>query len=130
MRYIDTSVLVAYLTQEANSPTAPLAVSTWTEVELLSALGLKIRTRQLTKSAATGIVDKYRQSISLHLCRLPVMNSDHVRASMLLDGWKSSLRAGDSLHLAISSARGATVYIHLIVAWPTRALLGIAVKLL
>jgi predicted nucleic acid-binding protein len=84
----------------------------------------------LTKSAATGIVDKYSQSISLHLCHLPVMNSDHVRASMLLDGWKSSLRAGDSLHLAISSARGATVYTLDRGMANAGALLGIAVKLL
>jgi uncharacterized protein with PIN domain len=47
MRYVDTSVLVAYLTPETNSsiaeafmlsPGAPLAVSSLAEVELVSAL--------------------------------------------------------------------------------------------
>ena len=53
MRYVDTSVLIAYLTRETGSDVAeafmrsqgePLAISSWTEVELLSAFGLKVRT--------------------------------------------------------------------------------------
>jgi predicted nucleic acid-binding protein len=42
MRYVDTSVIIAYLTPEVHSPAAqafmlsagePLAISSWTEVE-------------------------------------------------------------------------------------------------
>jgi hypothetical protein len=48
MRYVDTSVLLAYLPPESGSAVAeefmlsegtPLAISSWSEVELLSALG-------------------------------------------------------------------------------------------
>ncbi|MYM69622.1 PIN domain-containing protein [Pseudoduganella sp. FT55W] len=119
MRYIDTSVLVAYLTREAHSVEAeafmlsqgtPLVMSTWTEVEFLSALGKKLRTKQLTKSLADSIVHQYRQSISSHVRLIPVTDADLKRAAMLLDGWKTSVRAADSLHLAISSGHGATTY--------------------
>lgn len=50
MRYVDTSVLLAYLTPEIGSALAEafmlsegsaLAISSWTELELWSALGVK-----------------------------------------------------------------------------------------
>jgi len=61
MRYADTSVLLAYLTPEVHSRAAeafmphagdPIAISGWTEVELLSGLGLKLRTAQLNEAEA------------------------------------------------------------------------------
>lgn len=139
MRYIDTSVLVAYLTREANSVAAeafmlsrgtPLVISTWTEVEFFSALGKKLRTKQLTKSLVGSIVNQYRQSISPHVHLIPVTDVDHKRAAMLLDGWQTSLRAADSLHLAISSAYGATTYTLDRGMALAGATLGIAVTLL
>ena len=119
MRYIDTSVLIAYLVRETGSaaaealmlsPGMPLAVSTWSEVELLSAIGIKLRTRQLTETVAYGVVDMYRRSIlpSLHL--IAVTDADHRQSAALLNGWRSGLRAGDSLHLAIAQAHRATIY--------------------
>jgi len=101
MRYLDTSVLVAYLANEANSLVAetfllsqgaPFAISTWVEVEFLSALSHKIRTRQLTKLVADGIVRKYRQSILPHFRLIPIADSDHVRAARLrgIDGKKQA----------------------------------------
>ena len=36
--------------------------------------------------------------------------AEHRRAVLLLEGWHTTLRAGDGLHLAIASANGATVY--------------------
>ncbi|MRW90349.1 PIN domain-containing protein [Duganella sp. FT80W] len=139
MRYLDTSVLVAYLTHEANSLAAeafmlsagaPLAISTWTEVEFFSALGRKLRSGQLTKFVANGIVDKYRNSICANLRLIAVTDADHVYAKTLLDGWKSGLCAGDSLHLAISSAYGATTYTFDRGMAIAGAILGISVILL
>ena len=61
MRYLDTSVLLAFLVPEAGSNAAealmtsegaPLVVSSWSEVELMSALGVKIRTGQITEREA------------------------------------------------------------------------------
>lgn len=119
MRYVDTSVLVAYLTPEINSAAAekfmmsagaPLAVSSWSEVELMSALGVKIRSKQLTMEAAHDVIDSYSRLVSPQLEHLDVADMDHRQAMILLDGWHTALRAGDSLHLAIASAHRATIY--------------------
>jgi hypothetical protein len=42
----------------------PLAISSWTDVELLSALGVKVRMRQLSKAAANEVVDTYGRFIA------------------------------------------------------------------
>lgn len=119
MRYVDTSVLIAYLVPETDSALAEqfmlsdgarLAISSWTEVELLSALGLKVRTRQLKTAAAHEVVDTYSRLVAPQLYRLSVEDDDHRQAVVLLDGWRTALRAGDGLHLAIAAAHGATVY--------------------
>lgn len=119
MRYIDTSVLVAYLTKESSSmaaenlmrsPGPPIAVSSWTEVELLSALGIKLRTKQISPAVADAIVKVYKNSVFPFLQYLSVTDADHREAYALLSGWRSALRAGDSLHLAIAKLRRAPVF--------------------
>ncbi|MDD5296969.1 MAG: type II toxin-antitoxin system VapC family toxin [Rhodocyclaceae bacterium] len=119
MRYVDTSVLVAYLTPETKSeaaeafmrsPGEPLAISTWTEVELLSALGVKVRTGQLPRAGAEAVLDAYSHLVSPQLRHLPVDDSDHRRTLLLLNGWQTALKAGDGLHLAIAANRSATIY--------------------
>ena len=119
MRYVDTSVLLAYLMPESGSQAAevfmmsagePLAVSSWTEVELLSALGVKLRSRQLTEGAARAVLDAYSRLVSPQLRHLAVDDADPRQTLMLLDGWRTALRAGDALHLAIAQANGATLY--------------------
>ncbi len=68
MRYIDTSVLLAFLLPEAGSGAAdalmtsngdPLVVSSWSEVELVSALGVKNRTRQIAEREAISALGAY-----------------------------------------------------------------------
>ncbi|HZV66656.1 MAG TPA: type II toxin-antitoxin system VapC family toxin [Telluria sp.] len=119
MRYVDTSVLIAYLTPEVGSADAekfmlsagePLAISSWSEVELLSALGVKIRSKQLSKAAVLDAIDSYSRFVSPQLEHLEVVDMDHRQAVILLEGWRTALRAGDGLHLAIAVAHGATVY--------------------
>jgi predicted nucleic acid-binding protein len=119
MRYVDTSIIIAYLTPEAHSHAAqafmrsagdPLTISSWSEVELMSALGVKLRTRQFSDVRANDVIDSYSRLVSPHLDRLDVEDADHRNAAMLLHGWQTALRAGDALHLAIAAARGATVY--------------------
>ena len=119
MRYVDTSILIAYLTPEAGSAAAkafmlsagePLAISSWSELELLSALGVKLRTKQLTDAQAKDVIDVYVRLISPQFRRLAVLDADHRNAAVLLSGWQTTLRAGDALHLAIAAGHSATVF--------------------
>lgn len=139
MRYIDTSVIIAYLTPEAHSGVAqtfmlsagePLAISSWSEVELLSALGVKLRTGQLFDAQAHDVVHTYSRLVAPNLRRISVQDADLRNAALLLTGWKTGLRAGDGLHLAIAAAHSATVFTldHGLVA--AGAGLGIPVTLL
>lgn len=88
MRYVDTSVLIAYLTPGAGSAVAeafmlsvgePLAISSWSEVELLSALGVKVRTRQLSKTAANDVVDTYSRLVAPSCIVFPLRMLINVR---------------------------------------------------
>lgn len=119
MRYVDTSVLIAYLMPEPASAAAeqfmlsagePLAISSWTEAELLSALGIKLRTGKLDMPAAGDVIDTYSRLVAPNFTRLAIDEADHRQAIALLEGWHTSLRSGDGLHLAIAAAHGATVY--------------------
>ena len=110
MRYIDTSVLMAFLLPETGSQraerlmTSPgdvLAFSSWTEVELLSALGIQVRRKRITRSGARKAVDAFASLVAPALLRLAVDDNDHRMAAHMLDGWQTSLRAGDALHLAL-----------------------------
>jgi hypothetical protein len=49
-----------------------LAISSWSEVELLSALGVKLRTRQLTADQAHDVNDSYDRLISAHLFHIDI----------------------------------------------------------
>ncbi len=119
MRYVDTSVLLAYLTRETfsepaerflRSAGAPLAFSSWTETELMSALGVKIRTGQLSHVAAEAVCNAWSERVAPCMLRLTVLDDHHRAAAHLLRGWPGTLRAGDALHLAIAHAHGATLH--------------------
>ncbi len=110
MRYIDTSVLMAFLLPESGSqlaerlmtsPGDALAFSSWTEVELLSALGIQIRRKLITRRGARKAVDAFANLVAPALVRLAVDDNDHRMATHMLDGWQTGLRAGDALHLAL-----------------------------
>lgn len=139
MRYVDTSVLLAYLTPEIGSPLAEafmlgegsaLAISSWTELELWSALGVKLRSRQLSRVEACDVRDQFRRLVVPQLRRIAVQDADHHLAMTLLGEWRTTLRGGDSLHLAIASARGMTTYTLDRAMAAAGATLGIPVALL
>lgn len=139
MRYLDTSVLLAFLVPEVGSSAAealmtsdgePLAISSWSEVELVSALGVKLRTRQMTERDASSAIDAYTRLVLPSLRRIQVGDADHRKAVTLLKGWRTSLRAGDGLHLAIADAHRATIFTLDQGMAKAGATLGIAVRLL
>lgn len=138
MRYVDTSVLLAFLVPEAGSDAAealmtsdgdPLVISSWSEVELVSALGVKLRTKQITAREAHKAIDAYTRLVSPSLRKIRVDDADLRHAVILLDGWRTALRAGDGLHLAIAAAHRATIFTFDLGMEKAGATLGIDVKL-
>ena len=116
MFYIDTCVLLAVLTPEVHSATAtaflteasaPLAISSWSVTELLSALGLKVRTKALSQAQAMAVLQGFERSLVPSLLVLEPEPQDFLNANACLRGWTTTLRAPDALHLAIASGRGA-----------------------
>lgn len=139
MRYLDTSVLLAFLLPKPGSSSAEalmtskgdaLVVSSWTEVELMSALGVKIRSRQIAEREALSAMSACTRLVLPCLRKVPVSDSDHHQAVELLKGWRTALRAGDGLHLAIAEAHQATIFTFDQGLAKAGATLGVVVRLL
>jgi predicted nucleic acid-binding protein len=118
MLYIDTCVLLAVLTPERHTAAAaafleqvalPLAISSWSVTELHSALGIKVRSRALSHQQAETVLQSFERHLAPALLMLDLTPQDFSNANAMLRGWSTTLRAGDALHLAIASARGATL---------------------
>ena len=116
MVYLDTSVLVAWLTREPSADrislwlrrqeTGSLHISAWTITEFSSALSLKQRTGQINLDEKAQILAAFNRLISRSLVTLSVTPSDYQSAARLCDRTELGLRAGDSLHIAISVNAG------------------------
>jgi predicted nucleic acid-binding protein len=117
--YLDTSLLVAALTNEAEtnrvqrwlSEQAPedLAISTWVVTELSSALSIKLRTGQIQLAHRADALTMFAQLRRESLTILSVSNAQFDAAARFADHHDLALRAGDSLHLAICADHGATL---------------------
>lgn len=118
MHYVDTSVLIAYLVPEKYSDQAdrslrdpvhtPLALSAWTETELMSGLGIKCRTGQIEESDRRKALEQYER-LRDYFVHLQVLDDDCRNAARLLQNWRLGLRAGDALHLAVSQRHSCVV---------------------
>ncbi|UTY60297.1 type II toxin-antitoxin system VapC family toxin [Massilia sp. erpn] len=118
MRYLDTSVLLAYLLPESKSELAQevmlqangsMGISRWSEVEIYSALGVKLRMGHIDHLSAAAVITIFHEQVQPCLQSFPVAERELSRAVVLLSGWKTALKSGDALHFAIASSRAATV---------------------
>jgi predicted nucleic acid-binding protein len=117
MLYLDTSFLIPYFVSEESSEkvekfllnvrTRQLAVSSWASTEFVSALGLKVRRRELDKTAASQALATFRQIGEEYFTWLSVSPGDFKLAAEFLEQWDLGLRAADALHLAIARSNGA-----------------------
>lgn len=119
MPYVDTSVLVAALTPEAETervqgwfsaqPIGSLLISDWVATEFSSALSIKLRGGRIGERDRAAALSAFTRLGASGLRRLRV-DPEHFRlAARFADRNELSLRAGDALHLAVAAEHGASL---------------------
>ena len=119
MLYFDTSFLVPLIFPEATSnkiaafvstlPAAELTVSHWTRVEFSSLIAREVRMGALDVQAAARADARFEAMVDESFSVLLPDANDFDLAKRYLCQFKTGLRAGDALHLAVANNHRATV---------------------
>lgn len=111
MIYLDTNLVVALCAREQDSDRVeaalasigePLVTSEWTRVEFTSAIGIKVRNRELSEPLARRALADYYQAFEPGIKVVTPSREDYILAADYLQNLKSGLRSGDALHLAVA----------------------------
>jgi hypothetical protein len=116
MLYVDTSVMVGALTNEVRTAEMQdwltsqdpedLVISDWVMTEFSAALSIKVRTGQLSPENRADVLAVFRSMADASLDVVAVSRPDFAAAARFSDQHATGLRAGDALHLAITSNHG------------------------
>ena len=117
--YIDTSVLVAALTNEAETDRMQswlssqdpdeLFISDWVATEFSSALSIKLRSGQINVADRANALALFTHLSAESFQILPITTQQFRAAARFSDQYALGLRAGDALHLAVCADHGATL---------------------
>ncbi|KPV39949.1 twitching motility protein PilT [Thiohalorhabdus denitrificans] len=117
MLYLDTSLLVAALTNEprtaemqewlANQDPADMVISDWVVTEFSGALSLKVRNGALPPEHRAEALAMFNSLVEESFARLSVSPQEFHTAARFADQHATGLRSGDALHLAIAANHGA-----------------------
>ena len=114
MVYVDTSVIVAMLSNEPKAPaciawfaeqTQPPYSSDWLITEFYSAMALKQRTGQLQNKHIKTLLPLFHTLIESGLQLLPITRNNFLQAGQLCQQHPNT-PAGDALHLSIALQSG------------------------
>ena len=115
--YIDSSIWIALLTQEASAERlaqwlaneqGKLFTALWTRTELASALGIKARRSEFSQKQVTLLLREFEQWVISGVQLLNIDNRDFANASQVCANVNTKLRSGDALHLMVALRHEAT----------------------
>jgi predicted nucleic acid-binding protein len=119
MLYLDTSLLVAALTNEAETRQMQgwlgeqtpndLVISDWVAAEFSAALTIKLRTGAIEAAHRAETLTMFARLCNDNFTVLPVSRLQFRTAARFADQYALGLRAGDALHLAVCADYGATI---------------------
>ena len=119
MLYLDTSLLVAALTNESETERmqrwlgqqqrSDLAISDWVTTEFSSALSIKLRAGHIGVAHRADVLATFTRLTTESFTVVPVSRLQFRTAARFVEQHMLGLRAGDALHLAICADHGATL---------------------